>query len=206
MTDNLFHFHWSSFPVKSKRADHYLRNELLICIQGWAADDFTVFILPLPNLQGSSSASESSPSREAAPLEGIIEDMQFRIKRLERWHTINTVLTIPSVTPVCFDLDFTQVWTLFGTLNACFSNEIDFWKWHLWTIWASPNLLPFVATMGSNIWSDGPYFFLSKATVSVFVFLREILISIQRFRTFGIETGRSLCHLVEKKCNPVPTV
>uniref|UniRef100_A0A6N2KWQ2 AAA+ ATPase domain-containing protein n=2 Tax=Salix viminalis TaxID=40686 RepID=A0A6N2KWQ2_SALVM len=42
--------------------------------------------------QGSSSASESSPSREAAPLEGIIEDMQFRIKRLERWHTINTVL------------------------------------------------------------------------------------------------------------------
>ncbi|XP_061985544.1 uncharacterized protein LOC133704660 isoform X2 [Populus nigra] len=42
--------------------------------------------------QGSSSASESSPSREAAPLEGIIEDMQFRIKRLERWQTINTVL------------------------------------------------------------------------------------------------------------------
>ncbi|XP_034902530.1 uncharacterized protein [Populus alba] len=42
--------------------------------------------------QGSSSASESSPSREAAPLEGIIEDMQFRIKRLERWHAINTVL------------------------------------------------------------------------------------------------------------------
>ncbi|CAK7326739.1 unnamed protein product [Dovyalis caffra] len=42
--------------------------------------------------QGSNSASESSPSREAAPLEGIIEDMQSRIKRLERWHTINTVL------------------------------------------------------------------------------------------------------------------
>ncbi|CAI9785449.1 unnamed protein product [Fraxinus pennsylvanica] len=42
--------------------------------------------------QGSSSSSESSPSREALPLEGIIEDMQSRIKRLERWHTINTVL------------------------------------------------------------------------------------------------------------------
>ncbi|KAK9277078.1 hypothetical protein L1049_006617 [Liquidambar formosana] len=42
--------------------------------------------------QGSSSASESSPSREVSPIEGVIEDMQSRIKRLERWHTINTVL------------------------------------------------------------------------------------------------------------------
>ncbi|KAJ9153102.1 hypothetical protein P3X46_026585 [Hevea brasiliensis] len=42
--------------------------------------------------QGNSSASESSPIREAAPIEGIIEDMQSRIKRLERWQTINTVL------------------------------------------------------------------------------------------------------------------
>ncbi|XP_038694101.1 uncharacterized protein LOC119991738 isoform X1 [Tripterygium wilfordii] len=42
--------------------------------------------------QGSSSASESSQSREASPLEGIIEEMQCRIRRLERWHTINTVL------------------------------------------------------------------------------------------------------------------
>ncbi|KAL6505806.1 hypothetical protein OROHE_023185 [Orobanche hederae] len=43
--------------------------------------------------QGSSSASESSPSREAScPLEGAIEEMQSRIKRLERWHVINTVL------------------------------------------------------------------------------------------------------------------
>lgn len=42
--------------------------------------------------QGSSSSSESSPSREASSLEGIIEDMRSRIKRLERWHTINTVL------------------------------------------------------------------------------------------------------------------
>ncbi|XP_062171028.1 uncharacterized protein LOC133876793 isoform X2 [Alnus glutinosa] len=42
--------------------------------------------------QGSSSASESSPCREVSPIEGIIEDMQSRIKRLERWHTINTVL------------------------------------------------------------------------------------------------------------------
>ncbi|XP_034911152.1 uncharacterized protein [Populus alba] len=42
--------------------------------------------------QGSSSASESSPGRDAAPLEVVIEDMQSRIKRLERWHAINTVL------------------------------------------------------------------------------------------------------------------
>lgn len=41
--------------------------------------------------QGSSTSSESSPSREVSPLEGIIDDMQTRIKRLERWHTINTV-------------------------------------------------------------------------------------------------------------------
>ncbi|KAG6765935.1 hypothetical protein POTOM_029996 [Populus tomentosa] len=58
--------------------------------------------------QGSSSASESSPSREAAPLEGIIEDMQFRIKRLERWHAINTVLIIPLVICVCA-MDFSDV-------------------------------------------------------------------------------------------------
>ncbi|KAK6122346.1 hypothetical protein DH2020_043966 [Rehmannia glutinosa] len=43
--------------------------------------------------QGSSSASESSPSREACPLEGAIEDMQSRIKRLERWQAINTVFS-----------------------------------------------------------------------------------------------------------------
>ncbi|KAF3432185.1 hypothetical protein FNV43_RR26924 [Rhamnella rubrinervis] len=42
--------------------------------------------------QGSSSSSESSPSRDVNPLEGVIEDMQSRIKRLERWHMINTVL------------------------------------------------------------------------------------------------------------------
>ncbi|XP_043701100.1 uncharacterized protein LOC122651681 isoform X2 [Telopea speciosissima] len=42
--------------------------------------------------QGNSTASESSASREISPMEGVIEDMQSRIKRLERWHTINTVL------------------------------------------------------------------------------------------------------------------
>ncbi|XP_058183517.1 uncharacterized protein LOC131301323 isoform X6 [Rhododendron vialii] len=49
-------------------------------------------LVQLIQSQGSSSASESSPSREASPLDGVIEDMQSRIKRLERWHTINTVL------------------------------------------------------------------------------------------------------------------
>ncbi|KAG9459197.1 hypothetical protein H6P81_003705 [Aristolochia fimbriata] len=43
--------------------------------------------------QGSSSGSESSPSRrDSLPMESIVEDMQQRIKRLERWHAINTVL------------------------------------------------------------------------------------------------------------------
>lgn len=42
--------------------------------------------------QGSSSSSESSPSRDASQIEGMIEDMQSRLKRLERWQTINTVL------------------------------------------------------------------------------------------------------------------
>ncbi|XP_004297373.1 PREDICTED: uncharacterized protein LOC101301480 [Fragaria vesca subsp. vesca] len=42
--------------------------------------------------QGSSTASESSPIREVSSVDGVIEDMQSRIRRLERWHTINTVL------------------------------------------------------------------------------------------------------------------
>ncbi|WCJ33551.1 P-loop containing nucleoside triphosphate hydrolases superfamily protein [Euphorbia peplus] len=42
--------------------------------------------------QGNCSTSESSPRRDGSPIEGVIEDMQSRIKRLERWQTINTVL------------------------------------------------------------------------------------------------------------------
>ncbi|CAO2829963.1 unnamed protein product [Amaranthus hypochondriacus] len=42
--------------------------------------------------QGSSSSSESSPCREGAAIDSAIEDLQCRIKRLERWQTINTVL------------------------------------------------------------------------------------------------------------------
>ncbi|XP_020519550.1 uncharacterized protein LOC18428685 isoform X1 [Amborella trichopoda] len=42
--------------------------------------------------QGGSSGSESSPSREALPVECIIEDLQLRVKRLERWHMFNTVM------------------------------------------------------------------------------------------------------------------
>ncbi|CAK9157574.1 unnamed protein product [Ilex paraguariensis] len=45
----------------------------------------------LTTIPVSSSASES-PSREVSPLEGVIEDMQSRIRRLERWQTINAVL------------------------------------------------------------------------------------------------------------------
>ncbi|XP_010274695.1 PREDICTED: uncharacterized protein LOC104609946 isoform X2 [Nelumbo nucifera] len=42
--------------------------------------------------QGSSSIAESSPRRGVSPMEVVIEDLQLRIRRLERWHTINTVL------------------------------------------------------------------------------------------------------------------
>ncbi|MED6184626.1 hypothetical protein PIB30_049266 [Stylosanthes scabra] len=42
--------------------------------------------------QGCSSASESSQSRGVSPIEGAIEEMQSRIRRLERWLAINTVL------------------------------------------------------------------------------------------------------------------
>ncbi|KAL5995202.1 hypothetical protein ACLOJK_025260 [Asimina triloba] len=42
--------------------------------------------------QGGSSGSESSRSRDALPMESIIEDLQLRIRRLERWHTINTAV------------------------------------------------------------------------------------------------------------------
>ncbi|XP_028758998.1 uncharacterized protein LOC114717930 isoform X2 [Neltuma alba] len=42
--------------------------------------------------QGSSLASECSPRRVASPMEGIIEEMQSRIRRLERWLAVNTVL------------------------------------------------------------------------------------------------------------------
>lgn len=49
-------------------------------------------LLEFIQTQGSNPASECSPCREASPLEGVIEDMQARIRRLERWHAINTVL------------------------------------------------------------------------------------------------------------------
>lgn len=38
------------------------------------------------------SVSEASPRRDGSSIDNVLEDMQSRIKRLERWHTINTVL------------------------------------------------------------------------------------------------------------------
>ncbi|KAI3832972.1 hypothetical protein MKW98_025856, partial [Papaver atlanticum] len=40
--------------------------------------------------QGNNSVGESSPSRDSLPVESIIEDLQTRIRKLERWHTVNT--------------------------------------------------------------------------------------------------------------------
>jgi hypothetical protein len=45
--------------------------------------------------QGCSSSSESSSSRVVSPIEGIIEEMQSKIRRLEKWLAINTVLAKP---------------------------------------------------------------------------------------------------------------
>lgn len=42
--------------------------------------------------QGNESVTESPPSRGGYQGEGIIEEMQSRIRKLERWQTINTVL------------------------------------------------------------------------------------------------------------------
>lgn len=47
------------------------------------------------NKQGGSSSSESSPSTGVSPIEGVIEEMQSRIRRLEKWLAINTVLPKP---------------------------------------------------------------------------------------------------------------
>lgn len=47
------------------------------------------------NKQGCSSASDSSSSRVVSPIEGVIEEMQSKIRRLERWLAINTVLPNP---------------------------------------------------------------------------------------------------------------
>lgn len=46
----------------------------------------------LPFFKGSSnSASEASPRRDGSSIDNVLDDMQSRIKRLERWHAINTV-------------------------------------------------------------------------------------------------------------------
>lgn len=64
------------------------------------------------NKQGSSSASESSPIREVSSVDGVIEDMQSRIRRLERWHTINTVLPTPFYSKSCTRAAYLSVWIL----------------------------------------------------------------------------------------------
>ncbi|GAB4828768.1 hypothetical protein Ancab_018428 [Ancistrocladus abbreviatus] len=49
-------------------------------------------LVELIQSQGSSSTSESTAGRGVSPIESVIEDMQCRIKRLQRWQAINTVL------------------------------------------------------------------------------------------------------------------
>lgn len=61
---------------------------------------------PIKNtIQGGSFSIESSPSREILPVDSTIEDLQSRIKKLERWHTIDlviwTVKFLPSPTIYC---------------------------------------------------------------------------------------------------------
>lgn len=96
---------------------------------GCSISFLTPMVKSWPTKQGSCSASESSPSREVAPIESIIEDMQSRIKRLERWHTVNTVISKPHLTvhPQFFGL---------GSLNSSFSCNA---RWiHLRQLWHFP--------------------------------------------------------------------
>lgn len=80
-----------------------------------------------PAKQGSCSASESSPSREVTPIEGILEDLQSRIKRLERWHTINTVISKPSLALYPVDL-------FVGFTNLFLCNDGDRYYGHFWCL------------------------------------------------------------------------
>ncbi|CAK8561265.1 unnamed protein product [Lathyrus sativus] len=50
--------------------------------------------------QGCNTSSESSSSRVVSPIEGIIEEMQSKIRRLERWLAINTVLWTFLMSPI----------------------------------------------------------------------------------------------------------
>lgn len=78
--------------------------------------------------QGSSSSSESSPSREVSPLNGVIEDMQSRIKRLERWHIINTVCPLLSTQKfLYFDYTSISLGITFLDLNMFYSPTQSFW-------------------------------------------------------------------------------
>lgn len=70
--------------------------------------------------QGSCSASESSPSREVT-IEGIIDEMQLRIRRLERWNTINTVIPIPFSLILNYQSFSWTALMVFKPLNCYFS-------------------------------------------------------------------------------------
>ncbi|KAG6399023.1 hypothetical protein SASPL_140496 [Salvia splendens] len=79
--------------------------------------------------QGSrSSSSESSQSRGSSPLEGVIEDMQSRIKRLERLHAINTVYPLTlcalDISNVCISRVFAlpEEATMIAQKNTCSSH------------------------------------------------------------------------------------
>ncbi|CAH9062052.1 unnamed protein product [Cuscuta epithymum] len=58
------------------------------CQQAAKLQELVEFI----QLQGGTSLLDSSPSKDVSQLDGVIEDLQSRIKRLERWHIISTVL------------------------------------------------------------------------------------------------------------------
>jgi hypothetical protein len=62
----------------------------------------------------------------------------------------------------------------------------------------TPNLLPYFATMELAFKRDVPYFIFFSVLFFLLSFWREKAI-------FGIGTGWSLCHLVKKKCDAVPT-
>ena len=102
---------------------------------------------------------------------------------------------------------FIQIYTLFGTLNACFSNEIDFLKMATMDRVSNSKSLTICCNDGISIQAGCSLFhFLFCIVFSSFFLERKSNLQLFHwFSIFGIGTGWSPCHLVKKKCDTVPT-
>lgn len=64
---------------------------LILFSQIWGSLSLKWFFSLLFFKGNSNSASEASPRRDGSSIDNVLDDMQSRIKRLERWQAINTV-------------------------------------------------------------------------------------------------------------------